>query len=490
MRSFHLSGSVRGQLLGAFGLAFAHITAISASAGEQLWRFYADFSVTVVEAMDDVSGNGGKDVLAGSQDDFLYLIEGKGPTAGKELWSSKFLSTLSAAVPVPDMTGDGKPDVVGGDETGTIKALSGSSGEIHWAFLTNGIGTILSLIPIPDVDKDGVGEILAGSENDTIYCMSGKPGSKLGKVLWQFGAPIKRKGGLDGAGKKISATAGPKDGVSGVNSLALLKKGNDAFGVVAGVSNDTVYCFPIAGGAPKWKVDMPGDVWEVAAFPDQDGDGVEEVLLACGANLGFLLKGSTGETLWSHPVSMGAVSVAVTADMNGDGKPDALIGDGGGKLHCVPGNALGVNIPAAWIYDFGDTSTIHSIAALGDVDGDGRADCAVGTSHDLVAVITGKGTKAWSQNLGGSVFSVASVGDLDGNGVADVAAGSEMGFAAVYQGTSGIGSRLDRALRPVRDPAAPWMRRIRLGSQSGVTLGIRDLSGRRIRASAFAGEGR
>src|SRR4051812_41402434 len=70
---------------GAITLALMH-GASGAAPGESLWKFNADFGVTVVEPVSDLSGNGGVDVLIGSQDDSLYLVEGKGPHAGNQLW--------------------------------------------------------------------------------------------------------------------------------------------------------------------------------------------------------------------------------------------------------------------------------------------------------------------------------------------------------------------------------------------------------------------
>jgi len=406
---------------------------LDASPGDELWRFYADFGVTVMVPIDDLSGNGGKDVLVGSEDDSLYLVEGKGPKAGNQIWSRPFKSTLSTAAPVPDLNGDGKTDVVAGDQFGLIGCYSGATGDTLWLAIT--FGTILSLTAVPDVNGDNIPDIAAGSENDTVYMYSGKQSSKLGKPLWQFGFSDGKRGPPGVAGKTTAAPSGA--GVpSGANSLAVLLdgKGGGAFGLAVGTNVDTVYCLPMAGGAPKWKTGLPGDIWQVAAFPDQDGDGIDEVLAACGADMAYLLKGSTGEIIWSHPVFQGAVSLAVTPDMDGDGKPDALIGDGGGRVHCVPGAAHGADVKAAWTYDFGDTSTILSIAPMGDVDKDGKPDCAVGTSNDLAALLNGKGGKTWSVNLGGEVTGVADLGDVDGNGTSDVGAGTLKGFAAAYLG--------------------------------------------------------
>lgn len=471
-----------------------------AAPGDELWRFYADFGVTVLTAGPDLSGNGGKDVLVGSEDDSLYLVEGKGPQAGNALWAAAFRSTLSAAISVPDVNGDGRPDVAGGDQLGLIQVLSGGNGQALWKFLT--FGAVLSLASVPDVNGDGVADVAAGSENDTVYVFSGKPDGLLGKVLWQFGLPDGKKGPPGVAGKTSAASAAsaetaapggaaslppPKDVPSGANSLALLNgKGGGAFGLALGTNVDTVYCLPTSGGAPKWKAGLPGDIWQVAAFPDQDGDGIEEVLAACGADMAYLLKGATGEIIWSHPVSMGAVSLAVTPDMDGDGKPDALIGDGGGRVHCVPGAAQGADVKAAWTYDFGDTSTILSIAPMGDVDKDGKPDCAVGTSSDLAALLNGKGGKTWSVNLGGEVTGVADVGDVDGNGSSDVGAGTLQGFATAHFGGGPASTFTFKDTRGIRLSGPGGSRG---SARSGFRLYDGGGSGFLIRSPARAGAG-
>jgi hypothetical protein len=470
-------------LAAALAAAAAPHAPAAAGGGDRIWRFHADFSVTVAEAVEDLSGNGGRDLLVGSQDDSLYLVEGRGPGQGAQLWSSPFRSTLMSAVSLGDVTGDHRADVAGGDELGFIQAVNGASGAALWKFLT--FGAVLSMAALPDVNGDGTPDLAVGSENDTLYCFSGKASSLLGEVIWRFGAPVKKRGGGgdNGPPAKVSAGGPPKDGPVGVNSVALIRKGEEAHGVVAGESNDTVYCLPPAGGTPRWKAPLPGDAWKVAAFPDQDGDGIEEVLVACGADLALLLKGSNGAVLWSHAVSQGALAAVAAGDMTGDGKPDAVIGDGGGRIHCVPGNASGANAAAAWTYDFGDTSSVLSLAALRDVDGDGRADVAAGTSHDLAALISGKGTKLWSVNLGGMVPRVTNLGDLDGNGAEDVGAASEMGYADALQGNGTTGTALARP-RPAAAPGSARHPRVRLGSRSGVDLRGWGAHGRRLGTEA------
>lgn len=401
-----------------------------AGLGDSLWKFYADFSVTVAAPVPDLSGNGGSDLLAGSQDDSLYAVEGRGAGAGSQLWAYAFKSTLSAAAALPDLDGDGRPDAAGGDEAGMIAALSGADGRLLWRYLS-GLGTVLSLAPLPDVDGDGAADLAAGSEVDTVFCLSGKPGSVPKRVLWTFGLPAGRIHGPPAQAKRDAGP--PSTAPSGANSLALVAdKGKAPFGLAVGANNDTVYCLALADGAVKWKTGLAGDAWKVAAFPDVDGDGIGEVLVACGADAGYLLNGATGAIRWTHAVGLGASAVAAAPDMDGDGRPDALIGDGEGALHCVSGAAAGA-AKAAWTYSFGDGSTVLAIAVPGDLDGDGRAECVVGTSNDSAALISGKGARLWAAGLGGQVPAVAA-GDFDGDPVPDWAAASAMGFAQAFSG--------------------------------------------------------
>lgn len=442
-----------------WGLCAAAALPGRADVGDPLWKFFADYAVTVVSPIPDVTGNGGPDFLVGSQDDSLYLVEARGNGAGNQVWSSAFKSTLSAAIALPDLNGDGKPDAAAGDELGLIAAVSGADGKAFWKFLT--FGTVLSLAALPDVNGDGAADLGVGSENDTVYCLSGNPGSALGKILWDFAVPAGKThgppGGIPKPIAKVAAPPPPKDGPTGANALALLaQKGKAPFGLAVGTSNDTVYCLALANGAVLWKAGLPGDIWKTAAFPDQDGDGIDEILLACGADAGYLLSGATGDVIWSHAVSLGATAVAVAGDMDGDGKPDALIGDGNGTVLCVAGAAKGAGVKAVWTYSFGDTSTILSIAAPGDIDKDGKADCVVGTGNDSVALIGGKGNRMWAVGLGGEVSAVASA-DIDGNGSPDWIAGTGMGFAQAYSG-GGITSLARRAPAAFRAIGAPAFR--------------------------------
>lgn len=184
----------------------------------------------------------------------------------------------------------------------------------------------------------------------------------------------------------------------------------------------------------------------VAGIPDLDGDGLDEILI-----------GSAGYDQQSGNRYRGRVSVY----MGGS--------DGGGQGGC--GGSSWVQ-PALTI-DLGLFSVLNgdqfgkTVASIGDVDGDGLADFAVGANqgnltqtpgaytgfvkvYSGASVLTGVVTEIYT--LDGvdpwSLFgeSICSVGDLTGDGVADLAVGAPYedvgsdgfsGIARFYSGSDG-----------------------------------------------------
>ena len=166
-------------------------------------------------------------------------------------------------------------------------------------------------------------------------------------------------------------------------------------------------------------------------------------------------------------------SVASLGDLNGDGIPDLAVGarsdDDGSLGHC--GNVFECNRGAVWILFLNTDGTVKSeqkisntqgdfggalddgdafgvsVAALGDLDGDGTGDIAVGATGDddggmtrgavWILFLNSNGTVKSEQkisattggfdgDLGDSLqfgWSVASLGDLDSDGTGDLAVG-------------------------------------------------------------------
>jgi cysteine-rich repeat protein len=155
-------------------------------------------------------------------------------------------------------------------------------------------------------------------------------------------------------------------------------------------------------------------------------------------------------------------SVASAGDVNGDGHADVLVGAWGwsgarGKAYLFLGSATGLATTAAWSVE-GEAANDQlgsSVAAAGDVNGDGFGDVVVGAPYNSTS--TGKAylflgsasglatTPSWtaSGSAANSAFgySVAAAGDVNGDGLGDVIVGawqtsSNAGAAYVFLGTA------------------------------------------------------
>ncbi|MFO0603104.1 MAG: protein kinase [Polyangiales bacterium] len=146
-----------------------------------------------------------------------------------------------------------------------------------------------------------------------------------------------------------------------------------------------------AGDGPNARLGHPDELG-LAVGPDVDGDGVDDVAAGMGPVVGApgdsrcvqVLSGADGHPLWAAPFCRAlpgaSQSVSLGADVNGDGRADVAVG----TAHAPEGEAAVVILSGA------DGAVLRRIAAPpgaqgfgasvslgGDVDGDRRPDLAV-----------------------------------------------------------------------------------------------------------------
>jgi hypothetical protein len=270
-----------------------------------------------------------------------------------------------------------------------------------------------------DLDGDGLDDVLIGS-----------PGQDGGAVHLVTGASLAAGGPFDLAVADTIFTGEAVGDQFGTSVAAGDVDGDGLRDVLVGASSNSAGGYG-AGGAWLWwgagvigNVELPAaqaDVlftgaagdrlgWTVVALDDVDGDGLGDVLLGApgagdggvaylfyGASLagGGVFDASQADViLLGEPDENVGGALASAGDVDGDGLSDVLLGgpysdDAGrfaGKVHLVlgasvvaSGGAIGLDQPdAAFVGELPLDSAGYAVTGLGDLDGDGRDDFAVG----------------------------------------------------------------------------------------------------------------
>ncbi|MEM1448670.1 MAG: integrin alpha [Planctomycetota bacterium] len=310
---------------------------------------------------------------------------------------------------VDDIDGDGIDDIVVSDDAtgdGKVFVHSGADGTVlrTWLPSLNAQAYGRSVAGVGDVDGDGFGDVAIGDPNAAgsrgrLEIRSGATGAVL--------LTMQGSGGSDWLGESVAAI-GDLDG-DGVTDLAVGAPGddlthNDNVGSVSFVSGATGAVLRVVYGSgtiPRmgWRVDGAGDV---------DGDGVPDVIIA------------------SLHVNSGGSNAA--------GEAHLVSGATGQVLH-----HFAASTQFEWF--------AHDVAGIGDVDGDGVGDVAIGVMHERTIGWRGGSVIVYSGATGAQLYeafpetgvarfgaSVDGGGDVNGDGVPDIVVGApgEWGLIPAY----------------------------------------------------------
>lgn len=442
-----------------------------------------------VAAAGDVNGDGFSDFMVGARyydnektnegGAFIYY----GHTSGEFNWSDVMITGQqqdawlgSALAPAGDVNGDGYSDLIigayaydnGQTDEGTALIYHGGGlpgNETAGSWLSDWtaskrFGSVVA--DAGDINGDGFDDVLISAPG-TDPAASGKTcivyGSTYGisqgwfseKEAIMFGRTVAGAGDINGDGYADVIIGNPNytntgnggeariyygtpTGLDSINYVTLTEPSNGSlFGAAVSGATDLNgdHYADIVIGAPKYKV-------------DNEVRGAAFVYYGAPTGLITTPKILPGK---SDNASMGA-AVAGLGDTNGDGFDDLIVG-------APTTNTPAVEAGAAWVYygsasgvdnsttflksEYGGTRFGTSVAAAGDVNGDGFSDAVVGipgweiSKSGAIAVYLGQPAglqETYKQFHYGSLTdtgfgtSVSGAGDLNGDGYSDLIVGS------------------------------------------------------------------
>ncbi|MGA7633171.1 MAG: FG-GAP-like repeat-containing protein [Terriglobales bacterium] len=350
-------------------------------------------------AVGDLRGNGYADLVIGSctslpQIDVL-LGNGNGTFNAPTYYGSG--GTCPMSIAIGDVNGDGYTDLV----VANMYNDSGLEGEVS-VFLGNGTGTFgppvnydsggsgAQSVAIADVNGDGYPDLIVANQSGSGDSGDGVVGVLLNDGQGSFLAPVSYDaGGVLSDSIAVGDFNG--DGYADIVVASKCQAGqncNTTTGVVGALLNngDGTFAAPVIYGAGGFMYAL------AVATADLNGDGYLDLVVGnycqnidcnpSGGGVSVLLGNGNGT--FQPAVTYGpvdGVSVAL-GDANGDGYPDVLL-SGGEFVNLLLDNGDGtLQAPVSYSTKF----EIDYVVAMADVNGDGRPDLIAGDISEAVSV--------------------------------------------------------------------------------------------------------
>lgn len=351
-----------------------------------LWVFTTQSYVKSSPVVYDVNGDGISEVIIGSDDYKLYVIEG---INGALKWNFTTTREITSSVAVGDIDSDGLPEIIVGSYDYNLYALNGEDGTVLW--MNTLVYTGASSPALADIDNDGKLEVVVGGSE--IFALNGEDGS----VLWRL---------------NLSANIESSPSFVDLDGDGLLE-------IVLGADNSKVYAVNGEDGSILWSVNAGDKVISSPAIGDIDGDGLPEVVVGSFDGKIYAFNGENGGFLWSFQTGAPVTSSPALGDIDGDSIPDVVDGSGNSYVYGIKGNSGSLLWSQQTGYD------VYSSPALADIDNDGKLEVIIGSAdNNLYALNAEDGSTLWLYPTGNWVSSSPAVYDLDGDGNLDVVFGS------------------------------------------------------------------
>jgi hypothetical protein len=370
------------------------------------------YTTPVIGNLTDDDGDGDiddddiPDIVVANISGTMFALSGDG---GRVHWSYAMGGNEPATAAIGDLDGDGVPEVVGASNTG-IFALR-ADGSRYWSATPSGFGYIPTCggVGIYDLDADGYPEVIMGN-----IFLDGRSGSIVGR-------------GSHGAGSGYG---------NGFGSTVA------AFGVAADIDRDGVQEVVTGNalyrkdGSAIWYNSRPDGFVAVANF-DSDPEG--EIVSTYTGNVALI--DDDGTTLWFGNYTGSTIGPPTVADFDGDGLPEIGVAGHGAYVVIEHDGTL------KWSNTTNDYSSGFTGSSVFDFEGDGAAEVVYADENDVWVYdgATGRVKMQESRHSSATCSEYPAIADVDNDGQAEI----------IY--ASGAYSGSETGVRVIGDADGSWM---------------------------------
>ena len=370
------------------------VVALNGKTGDLLWKVAAKDQIFGSAALNDITNDGIEDVFINGRSAQLLAINGQ---SGELIW--KFTVPKSEEKEwfnfynpqfIPDQNNDGQEDILisnGGDVLAEPNDPKRPAG--HLVILDGKNGTLIKRAPMPDGGEIYMSiTVLPHSSSTHKSVVFGTGGETIGGNLFVTSIAEIMSGDLS---KSVKLASSENKGFVGPPVWVDINS-DGKHDIVANAVDGRLLAFDGVSHVPLWSVELPGteaySSVAVGKFTDDDipdffvsyAQGVWPELEWCQQ---IMVNGSNGNIEFEDTLGFYQLSTPVVADLNGDGKDEALL----------PMNYQVID-------EFQLKYFYNNIMAIEFTD-------KVAAELDL-------------QNEGNNLSSTPWVGDLDGNGFLDI----------------------------------------------------------------------